>query len=280
MRRYHPRPTGRAARDGRAPGTPSFSGVLAWLLAAAIVAAPALLPAQGQDHGQYDKADAERGARLYSPQCQGCHGASGDTVAGVDLKLGRFKRVNSDEDLARIIASGLPGTGMPGFRLQPAELTGIIAYIRSGFDAASATVKVGDPARGRTLFDGKAECATCHRVNGRGPRTAPDLSDIGAIRTLAALERALLQPSASMLPINRPVRLVTKDGQTIKGRRLNEDTHTVQIIDDQERLRSVSKTDLRTLDVGTESPMPSYERLTPDERADVIAYLVSLKGVR
>lgn len=242
---------------------------------------PALLPAQGLDHGQYDKADAERGARLYTQQCQGCHGGNGDLVAGVDLRLGRFRRVNTDEDLTRVIAAGLPGTGMPGFRLQPAEMAGIVAFVRSGFDAASTTVAVGSAARGQALFEGKAGCAGCHRVNGRGPRTAPDLSEIGAIRTLAALERALLQPSASMLPINRPVRLVTKDGRTFRGRRLNEDTHTVQIIDDQERLRSVAKADLRTLEVGTESPMPSYEsRLTPAERADVIGYLVSLKGVR
>ena len=28
-----------------------------------------------------------------------------------------------------------------------------------------------------------------------------------------------------MMPINRPVRLVTRAGQTINGRRLNEDTY-------------------------------------------------------
>ena len=61
---------------------------------------------------------------------------------------------------------------------------------------------------------------------------APDLSDIGAIRTLAALQRTLLDPTESLLPINRPVRIVTKDGRTIRGRRLNEDTYTVQLIDD------------------------------------------------
>ena len=53
-----------------------------------------------------------------------------------------------------------------------------------------------------------------------------------------------------------------KDGRTITGRRLNEDTYTVQIIDDQERLLSLAKSDMRTLDVETRSPMPSYaERL-------------------
>jgi putative heme-binding domain-containing protein len=233
-----------------------------------------------QDHGQYSRADVEAGQRLYGPQCQVCHGANGDGVPGVDLKLGRFRRSSSDEDLARVITSGVPGTGMPAFVLRPDELIAVVAFIRAGFDPASASVRVGDAARGRELFHAKAECAQCHRVNGQGPRVAPDLSDIGAIRTLAALQRALLEPSEALLPIHRSVRIVTNDGRTLRGRRLNEDTYTVQIIDEQENLLSLAKEDLRELVVETEAKMPSYAgRLTDDERADVIAYLVSLKGL-
>jgi putative heme-binding domain-containing protein len=169
---------------------------------------------------------------------------------------------------------------MPAFVLRPEELTALVAFLRAGFDPASAAVRVGDAARGRTLFEGAAQCAGCHRVNGRGPRLAPDLSDIGAIRTLAALQRALLTPDESLLPIHRPVRIVTSDGRTLRGRRLNEDTYTVQIIDEQENLVSLHKADLRELAVDAQSAMPSYaQRLTPDELADVIAYLVSLKGL-
>jgi putative heme-binding domain-containing protein len=245
----------------------------------ACAAATTSSTAQTQDH-TYTRADVEAGQRLYGPQCQVCHGATGDGVPGIDLRLGRFRRSTSDEDLARVITAGVPGAGMPGFKLQPAELTGIVAFIRAGFDAASAAVRVGNTARGQTLFDGKAACATCHRVNGRGPRLAPDLSDIGAIRTLAALQRAMLQPTESLLPINRPVRIVTKDGRTIRGRRLNEDTYTVQIIDDQERLLSLTKADLKQFTVETTASMPSYQdRLSADELSDVIAYLVSLKGL-
>jgi hypothetical protein len=82
-----------------------------------------------------------------------------------------------------------------------------------------------------------------------------------------------------MQPINRPVELVTADGTQVTGRRLNEDTYTVQLIDSQERLRSFDKEDLREFTVLTESPMPSYEdSLSSQELADVLAYLVSLKG--
>lgn len=233
-----------------------------------------------QDHpGQYSAAEIEAGSRLYAGQCALCHGPSGDLVAAVDLRRGRFRRAVTDEDLGRVIATGLPDAGMPGFTLQPAEVSGLIAFIRAGFDITGAAVKVGHVGRGQALFEGKGACGACHRVNGKGPRVAPELTDVGAIRTPAALQRSLLDPTSAMLPINRPVRAVTRDGRTVRGRRLNEDTYTVQLIDEQERLVSLVKADLREYELGTKSPMPSYATtFTGDEIADLIAYLLSLKG--
>ncbi|HEY6507626.1 MAG TPA: cytochrome c, partial [Vicinamibacterales bacterium] len=107
------------------------------LLACVTAAGRASAQTLSQDH-TYTRAEVEAGQRLYGPQCQVCHGATGDGVPGIDLRLGRFRRAVSDEDLARVITTGVAGTGMPGFKLQPAELTGIVAFIRAGFDAASA----------------------------------------------------------------------------------------------------------------------------------------------
>jgi putative heme-binding domain-containing protein len=229
------------------------------------------------DHpGQYTQEDIGRGSLLYNAQCFQCHGRDGDQISGIDLRRGLFRRSQSDEDLAQTVTRGTPG-GMPAFKLDPAELTGIVAYIRAGFDT-SASVRVGDAARGRAVFEGKGECITCHRVGGRGSRSAPDLSDVGIARPPAVLERTLRDPSSAMFPINRPVRIVMRDGKTIRGRRLNEDTHTVQIIDEHERLMSVQKKDVRSLDVARESAMPSYVgKLSDSEIADVVAYLLTLR---
>ena len=254
------------------------SALLLIIAAAAGAAAPAaaqqLLTA---DHpGQYSQDDIAAGGRLYGTQCQQCHGRDGDQISGIDLRRAQFRRPLGDEDLARVITSGTPA-GMPPFKLQPAELAGIIAFIRAGFDA-TASVTVGDPARGRAVFEGKGACATCHRVAGRGPRVAPELSAVGLARTPAALERSIRDPSAGMMPINRPVRIVTRSGETIRGRRLNEDTATVQIIDEQERLRSLDKRGIATFDIDTRSPMPGYAgRLTDAEIADLVGYLLTLR---
>jgi putative heme-binding domain-containing protein len=230
-----------------------------------------------QDHpGQYSQEDIAAGNRVYNAQCNQCHGRDGDQISGVDLRRGVFRSASTDEDLARVITNGT-AAGMPPFRLQLSELTGIVAFIRAHFDT-TASVRVGDAARGRAIFEGKGMCSTCHRVNGRGPRVAPDLSDIGVARAPAALERSIREPSSALMPIHRPVTIVMKDRTIIHGRRLNEDTLTVQVIDEKERLLSIAKRDIEVLDVSAKASMPAFaDRLTADEIADTVAYLLTLR---
>jgi hypothetical protein len=110
---------------------------------------------------------------------------------------------------------------------------------------------------------------------------APDLGDVGAVRTADLLHRKLVDPADNLLPVNRSVRAVTKDGKTINGRRLNEDTYSVQLVDEQEHLVSLTKSDLREFTVLKTTPMPSYkDKFNAQEQADIEAYLLSLKGVK
>ena len=168
---------------------------------------------------------------------------------------------------------------MPAFGLDNAEMAGVIAYRRNMNVFDSAAVPIGDAVRGRAIVEGKGACTACHRIGAMGSRVAPNLADIGAARSAGQLQRSLVDPTSQMMPINRPVRLVTKDGTIISGRRLNEDTYSVQIIDDRERLHSLVKSELREFTISTTSPMPSYKgKLSDEEIADVLAYLLSLKG--
>ena len=249
------------------------------LLAVAAVAA--------QEHS-YTQSDIENGARLYQSSCAGCHGPNGDMVPGIELQRGQFRRATTDTEIVRIIQSGIPGTTMPPSSFTEAQAGTIVAYLRTAATASGRGGRggrgagvAGNVGSGRTIFEGKGACATCHRVGSIGPRLAPDLSDIGAIRTPGELQQKLVDPGAFVRQNNRFVEAVTKSGTKISGRLLNQDTFTIQLLDSNERLVSLSRADLQAFTFVKGSPMPSYrDKLAADEINDVVAYLVSLKGLR
>jgi putative heme-binding domain-containing protein len=186
----------------------------------------------------------------------------------------------SDEDLTRIIRNGIPNTPMPATAMTAEQASKIVAYLRSLASAKAPVVLAGDSARGKALFDGKGNCTSCHGIAGVGARVGPDLANVGAQRRAPDLERALLDPQADVQPAHRFYRVVTQDGTTVTGRLLGHDTFTVRMLDTREQLRLFVKADLRSHGFA-DSPMPSYTNtLTPQEIADVVSYLSSLKVPR
>ena len=228
----------------------------------------------------YTPADIQEGGRLFRANCVLCHGPEGDQVPGIDLGHGRFRQAYSENALVKIIQNGIPRTAMPPNNLQDFQAEIVVAYLRSLATTGRTVSGNGDAARGKALFEGKGNCAGCHRVNGNGSRVGPDLSDIAALRRTVEIERSLLEPNEEVLPQNRSYRAVTKQGETITGRLLNVDTFTVQILDSKERLVSLQRSDLRESGFVNNSPMPSYrDKLSSPELADVLAYLSTLKGL-
>src|SRR5688572_24430678 len=163
-----------------------------------VITAPISAQSFTSDHpGQYTQEEITAGSRVYSAQCQFCHGRDGDQISGIDLRRGVFRQALDDAGLARVIRTGTQA-GMPPFSLSDADLTGIIAFMRAAFDG-TASILVGDAARGKEFFDGKGACASCHRVGPTGPLTAPPLNDIGLARAPAALDRSIPDPSSAMM---------------------------------------------------------------------------------
>lgn len=233
-------------------------------------------PASAQHETASDVLDGER---AYGSSCTTCHGPDGNNIPNIDFSRGQFRREMTDDDLVRIIRTGIPGTAMPATSMTVEQAQKLVAYLRSMAAARRGTAPAaGDLARGQALFTGKGACIGCHRIDTTGSRVGPDLSRIGQSRRAAELEKAILEPSAEVQPTNRYYRVVTRDGTTIIGRLLNHDTYTVQMLDTKEQLRTFIKADLRSHGFA-ESPMPSYRgRLTPQEIADVVSYLASLKA--
>jgi len=247
----------------------SFAAALAALIVTAALTAQEPPPS----------VDAQDGQRAYLGACTNCHGPDGNSVPGVDLAHGQFRRASTDDEIVEIIRRGIPGTAMPPGNYSPVQAGRIVAYLRWLAASGHTATATGDAARGRALFEGRGQCLTCHQVRGNGSQLGPDLTDVGRLRRAAELERALLDPEKDVLPQNRMVKVVARDGTSVTGRLLHHDTFTVLMLDSSEHLRTFSKSDLREVSILKTSSKASYRgKLTPQEIADLVGYLVSLKG--
>jgi putative heme-binding domain-containing protein len=235
--------------------------------------------AAGQGH-DYTQADVDVGARIYSNYCSGCHGVDGNSMASANLSRGTFRRAANDEELSRIIINGVPGTPMPPSAFKPDQVMQIVAFLRAFPSIRARQSSSGDASRGRALFEGKGGCLDCHRVSGRGGRSGPDLSDVGELRRPADIEQSLVDPGAVILSQNRVVTVTMRDGRTVRGRLLNQDTQSIQIVGPADKPMSLARSGIRSV-TEEKSSMPSAkDKLNPQELSDVVSYLQTLKGLQ
>jgi mono/diheme cytochrome c family protein len=112
---------------------------------------------------------------------------------------------------------------------------------------------------------------------GRGAPVPPVPSASATETMLRQLAQSILDPNALVSAQNRYVTLTMKDGKKTTGKLFSVDTFAYQILDSNEKLANISKDNVR--DATMNSPMPSYkDKLSTQELADVISYLMSLKG--
>ena len=223
--------------------------------------------------------DVSVGADLFRSSCAGCHGRNATGARGPDLTRGTFRHAGDDAALFRVIANGIPGSPMPGalaFHSEPAVWQ-LVAYIRSLNRTLTAPEDAGDPAAGKQLFEQRGRCLTCHLVDGRGACLGPDLSGIGRGRTRSSLRLSLVQPNAEVDPAWWRVRLVDRAGRVYQGRRMDEDTYAVRVLDESGHLRTFQRAATRSIERIETSTMPGYQsELTPSELDDLVAYLTTL----
>lgn len=224
--------------------------------------------------------DLAGGKRLYEGHCAPCHGMKATGGKGPSLATPTLSRAADDEALAALIREGIPGTEMPpGWQMTSREITQVVAYIRS-LGRVEVEALPGDASRGRTIYEGKGDCSSCHILRGGGTALGPELTNVGLRRNAAYLREALLDPEASFPDRFVMVRAVTSGGKEFHGVRLNEDSFTIQIQDGAGSFQSFRKSELKVLEKQFgKSPMPSYKAvLSASELDDLVAYLASLRS--
>jgi mono/diheme cytochrome c family protein len=141
-----------------------------------------------------DPAAVERGAKLYTANCGGCHGPSARGGAGAP-DLVRSILVLDDEKgilIAPVIRNGRPDLGMPKSNLADPQVADIVAWLHvqtwsAGHRSTYAfqDVLTGDPKKGEAYF--QSTCAACHSASG-------DLKGIGGRYDAFTLQARWLQP--------------------------------------------------------------------------------------
>jgi cytochrome c oxidase cbb3-type subunit III len=236
----------------------------------------------------------KEGTSLFRGNCSPCHGLNAHGGGrGPDLTSGRWTHGSSDAEIFHTITQGVPGTQMPANGFEDSETWAIIAYLRTL--APSSSVKSsGDSAKGKKLFHGAAGCSTCHMVAGHGGLLGPDLSRVGASRSIEYLTESIREPdkelSDGMLDPNNhyglplmydSVTVVLKNGEKVSGIAKNEDTFSIQLMDTTQELRLFQKQQLKEVLREHKSLMPTYteKMISPAELQDLLAYMESLRGV-
>lgn len=207
----------------------------------------------------------EAGRVKFVEACSACHGANGLGGHGPALAGPRIRRA-PDKQLFAAIRDGVPGTDMPAFRLPDETITQMIAFLRSLTATARESLITGDPKVGREIFFGKGACSSCHMMQGRGGYLGPDLSEIGANRTIAELRESILDPNARPTPGFESVTF----GGGIKGVAKYRTNYAAQIIDAGGKLHLLR--DVSGVQVQPKSWMPP-SALTPEELQNLLAFL-------
>lgn len=222
-------------------------------------------------------ASIRSGMVLYRVRCGDCHGLDASGYRGPDL-IALLAAGATDERLFQTIRKGVPGTEMSSSDAPDDDLLMLIAYLRNLAAVPLAETPVGDVENGQRVF--ASQCATCHRVAGRGGRLGPDLTRIGIARSRAALVREIRTPSEWVPPAFEAVTVVTSDGRRIRGIKKNEDAFSIQLMDVRERLQGYDKASLREVVYEKPSLMPAFgpDRLNERDLNDLVGYLTTLRG--
>ena len=150
------------------------------------------------------------------------------------------------------------------------------------FDALKLLTMSGDAKHGSELVSmtGKlATCLACHTLKGSGRDFGPDLTQVGARLNREQILESLMKPSAVIAPAYLAHSVELNDGRMQTGFVIERNAQTLQLklitgTTESHPLAAVKSDQTLSASVMPEGLLQS---ITPQEAADLIAYLASLK---
>ncbi|MGC2792111.1 MAG: c-type cytochrome, partial [Candidatus Sulfotelmatobacter sp.] len=215
------------------------------------------------------------GKNIFEAKCATCHGLDGlGGEHAPDIVRRPSVKTLSDQALLSLIHDGIPEEGMPSFPSIGQEGGhAVVAYIRFMQGKSAAESATGDPVRGKDLFFGKAGCAACHQIGGRGQFVARDLAGFARDHPGNEIRDAILRPSGEQ---QETATVIGRDGRKFSGVIRNEDNASMQLQDEDGRFYLLMKSGLVSVQRKAEESMPvDYgHQLSGTELDDLVAYIL------
>jgi len=216
--------------------------------------------------------------------CAACHGEDATGGRGTDLiRSSLLRHDKSGELLGPLITNGRPDRGMPGFPLGEAQVSDIVAFLKTqitlfdlhtrvpgGYpnDIPAERLASGNAEAGKAYFNGAGGCSKCHSPTG-------DLAGVASKYNPPDLETRMLYP-AGKLP-NATVTLPT--GAKVAGVLLLNDGFNVAVRDKDGWYHSWPRSAVK--DLAIDDPLAAHaelvQKITDAQMHDLFTYLVTLK---
>ena len=229
-------------------------------------------------------ASSSGGQQIFDSSCASCHGLDGrGGERAPDIATRPEIARLSDQDLLKVLRSGIPEKGMPSFAgLGSAKLSALLSYVRSLQGKGTAMPVVGNTEKGKDLYWGKAGCSDCHMVNGAGGFLGPDLSKYGENHSVTEIHAAIVKPEKIPGTRGHVAEITAKDGKVYSGLVRNEDNFSLQLLSLDGTFHLFLKSDLAEIHFRQESLMPADygSRLSVADLDALAAYLASLSRTK